>query len=94
MLIVYLTIAFIVVILINLYFRLRVLSYYKYLVKNEIEFNIVDIFNKEKLNKMVTFQEPVHRNHILSFAKFLKIGVYLISLIIILITFLFLWMKY
>lgn len=91
--IIYIIIGFILIILVNVYFRVKVLTHYKYLVRNEIDFNIGDIFNSKNLEMVVENKKKEHKDHILAFAKYLKIGVYLTSSIIILIVFLFLWMK-
>ena len=69
------------------------LKHYKYLIKNEIEFDAGDIFNTKKLNDTILNQKLEHRQHIKYFAQNLKIGIFITCSIIIVIAFLFVWMK-
>ena len=69
------------------------LGHYKYLVKHEIDFNIGDIFNDIKMKEVAALNQAEHKEHIVAFAKYLKIGVYLTCTIIIVIALLFVWMK-
>lgn len=91
--ILFVIIAFVLIILINLYFRIKVIKHYKYLINNRIEFNLGDIFNSKNLEKVIQDQNADHRYHISSFAKYLKIGVYLTCAVVVLIAILFVWMK-
>jgi hypothetical protein len=69
----------------NVYFRVKVLKHYKYLVQNNVEFQAMDIFNKQKINEVVVKRYPQHRDHILAFIdnirKSINIAIILVTLV-------------
>ena len=80
---------------INVFFRVKVLKQYKYLVKNRIEFNSTHFFNESKLENEVLTKYPNHKTEIVSFIRLVKKSVMLASgLIVIILLFGYLLMKF
>ncbi len=70
----------------NVYFRVKVLKKYKYLVNNRVEFKTTDIFNKEKMETEVYPKYPKHKHEIAEFVRHIKYSVNVAILLILLIT--------
>ncbi len=70
----------------NIYFRLKVFKHYKYLVQNRVEFEVKDIFDKEKMAKEVLPKYPQHAHVINAFTSNIKNSVLIAAGILILIS--------
>lgn len=77
--------AFVCILVLNFYFRIRVFKAYKYLVQNRVDFKATDIFNNEKIEQILK-RYPQHQEGINAFIKNIRNSVQLASLLIILIT--------
>lgn len=85
--------AFSAIVFLNIFFRLRVLKHYKYLVKNRVEFSVKDVFDSNSIAKDVLSKYPQHASHIKAFADNIKKSVYLASALIFLISILAIILK-
>lgn len=75
-LIVYVIIAlFAAILILNLYFRIRVFKQYKYLVKNRVQFKTRDIFNAELMEREVYPKYPNHEESIRKFVKYIRFSI-------------------
>ena len=79
-------IAFCGMLFINIFFRVKVLKNYKYLVKNKVNFTVTELFNTKKLKTEIIPKHPKHEAQILSFAKNIRNSVFLAMGLIALIT--------
>jgi len=77
---------FVALLFLNVYFRVKVLKEYKYLVNNRVEFTTSDIFNKRRMQEEVIVKYPQHRDSIESFVKHIKFSVNIAMMLIVLIT--------
>lgn len=73
------------ILVLNFYFRVKVLKAYKILVKNRIEFNSTDIFNRKKMNAVIE-RYPRHKQEILDFTQNIQKSVRIASVLIFLVT--------
>ena len=71
--------------LLNVFIRIRVLRLYRRLVKDEVDFQPVHFFNQQKLEEEVLPNYPEHREGILKFIKLVRFSMTMASIIIILI---------
>jgi hypothetical protein len=82
-----LIICFAGLVILNLFFRLKVFAVYKRLIHNRVDFNIMQIFNQEMLETNIISNHPKHKEDLLLFAKYLRtsvnIGVLLLLIIVI-----------
>ncbi len=87
--------AFVAMLVVNIYFRVKVFKHYKYLVQNRVEFNTSHFFNKDKMEKEVLTRYPQHREEILLFVSMIHRSVQLASaLLVIIIAFGYLLLRY
>ncbi len=77
---------FIALLFFNLYFRIKVLRFYKTLVKNRIEFGAIHIFNKSRMAKEILPRYPQFKNDIEGFAQHMRLSLGVAVLIVILIS--------
>lgn len=77
--------AFVAMLVVNIYFRVKVFKHYKYLVQNRIEFNTSHFFNKDKMEKEVLTRYPQHREEILLFVTMIHRSVQLASVLLVII---------
>ena len=77
--------AFIAMLFINIYFRVKVFKHYKYLVQNKIQFNSSHFFSSEKMEAEVLSRYPKHREQILLFVKMIHRSVQLASVLLVVI---------
>lgn len=77
--------AFIALLFLNVYFRVKVIKIYRVLVKNNIEFGAKHVFNDKKLKEEVLPMYPEHQEDILNFAKHLKFSTRMASVLFALI---------
>lgn len=76
---------FIALLFFNLYFRVKVLRFYKILVKNRIEFGASHIFNKSRMTAEILPRYPKFKNDIEGFARHMRMSLGIAVLIVILI---------
>jgi len=69
----------------NLYFRIKVLRFYKTLVKNRIEFGAGHIFNKSRMTSEILPRYPNFKNEIEGFAYHIRLSLGVAVLIVCLI---------
>ena len=76
---------FLTLLFLNIYFRVKVLKVYKKLVQNQVEFNISQVMDRQKLEVEVLSKYPNQSEDILAFARHIRtsvnIGVILVVLI-------------
>lgn len=77
---------FALVLVLNLYFRIKVFKQYKYLVKNRVEFKTKDIFNTQLMEKEIYPKYPKHEESIRKFVKYIRFSLRMAILLILLIT--------
>lgn len=77
--------AFVGMLFINVFYRVKIFKLYKYLVQNKVEFETSHFFNREKMEKEVIEKYPDHKNEIRAFVKMVQNSVQLASLLIVII---------
>lgn len=77
---------FVAMLVVNVYFRVKVLKYYKILVKNRVEFKTKDIFSKEVREKEIYPRYPKFKDEIDAFARHIRYSVNMAIVLIFLIT--------
>ncbi len=77
---------FIAMLFVNVYFRAKVLKTYGRLVKNRVEFNASQVFNRKKLEAEVLPKYPSQRQDILDFSNHMQYSIKMASVLIALIT--------
>lgn len=77
---------FVALLFLNIYFRVKVLKEYKYLVNNKVQFTTSDIFNKKRMEEEVMAKYPSHRKSIESFVRHIQFSINIAILLIVLIT--------
>jgi hypothetical protein len=76
---------FLVLLFLNIYFRVKVLKHYKYLVQNKVEFPAKYILDKDKMAKEVLPKYPEHAFHINAFSANIRKSVTLAAGLLLLI---------
>ena len=74
--------AFAGILFVNVFFRVKVLKLYKYLVQNEVHFTTVHFFQPAKMEREVLKKYPQHRDQILEFVSLIKRSMTMASLLI------------
>lgn len=77
---------FAAILILNLYFRVKVFKQYRYLVKNRVEFKTRDIFNQEKMERKVYPQYPEHEKAIRKFVRYIRFSIRVAIVLILLIS--------
>lgn len=77
--------AFLAMLILNIYFRVKVLGYYKDLVKNEVQFDIKDLLDIKKLKNEVVPKYPHMENEIIKFSTNIRNSILLAFGMIVLI---------
>ncbi len=77
--------AFGVLVFLNVYFRLKVLKHYKYLVRNEVQFGFKHFFDEQSMQKEILSRYPQHETEIRAFVKLIKKSVLYASFLLALI---------
>ena len=70
----------------NIYFRVKVFKLYKTLVQNKIEFDSSHIFNKQKLEKEILPKYPKFNSEILMFIGNIRRSLSIAVVLVLLIT--------
>jgi len=82
-----LAILFLLVLVFNLFLRLKVLKHYRVLTKNRVDFSMKQMLNEKLLKEEVLPKYPKHRDTILSFSRNVKRSMGIASIILIFIIF-------
>jgi hypothetical protein len=69
----------------NIYFRVKVLKHYKYLIQNKVEFPAKYILDKDKMETEVLPKYPDHAFHINAFSSNIRKSVILAAGLLLLI---------
>ncbi len=77
---------FIALLFVNVYFRIKVLKYYKKLVQNKVEFDAKWIFDANKMETEVIVHHPEMSNEIRGFAQNIRNSVKIAAILVVLIT--------
>lgn len=76
---------FVAMLFLQFYFRLRVLKFYRNLVKNRVQFDAMDIFRSERLGEAMA-RHPEHAGDIMAFAGNIRYSIRMAMVLIFLIT--------
>ena len=83
----YLIIAsFVLLLFVNIYFRLKVIGAFRKLKDSKINFNPSYIFDKNKMNAILQSNPPELRQSILDFSRYLRYSISMVIALIALIT--------
>jgi hypothetical protein len=77
---------FVVLLIVNFYFRVKVFGLYKILIQNRIEIKTTELLNSQKLKAEVVPKYPKFEKEILAFSKHIRYSVNIAILLIVLIT--------
>ncbi len=77
---------FLVMLFLNLYFRVKVLRTYRKLVDNRVEFGAAHLFNKSKMEEEIFPRYPHMREEIETFSRHMQYSIKMASVLILLIT--------
>lgn len=77
---------FIALLFLNIFFRVKVLKYYKILVQNRVQFDAKWIFDKKKMETEVLAKNPTFATEINAFASNIRKSVKIASILVVLIT--------
>ncbi len=77
---------FAMVLILNIYFRVKVFKQYKYLVKNRVQFRTRDIFNSELMEREIYPKYPEHEDSIRKFVKYIRFSMRIAIILVLLIT--------
>lgn len=70
----------------NVYFRVKVLKSYRYLMEHEVEFGRVHFFNRDRLEKEVLQRYPEHREVVLRFINNIRFSINMATVLTTIIT--------
>jgi hypothetical protein len=76
---------FFILVMLQFYFRIRVIKVYKKLVQNKVQFDTSHIFSKKKMESEVLTRYPEHKEDILKFVHEMRFSLQVASVLIILI---------
>lgn len=85
-LIILIVLAFLAMLILNVYFRVKVLKYYRVLVQNRIEFDVKDLLDTKKLREEVVPRYPAFEEEIIKFSTNIRNSVLLAIGMILLIS--------
>lgn len=77
---------FAAMVLLNFYFRVRVLKAYQRLRARQVSFGTVHFFDRKRLEQEILPKHPESREDILNFVRFIRISVQMATVLIVLIT--------
>jgi len=83
-----LALAFLGILLLNLYMRVKVLKYYRMLTKDRVDFSIKQMMSEKLLKEEVLPKYPKHKETILKFSRNVKRSMAYASIILMLIIYL------
>lgn len=70
----------------NIYFRVKVLKSYRTLVRNEVEFDKIHIFDRKKLEDEILPKYPQFKDEILGFVDGIRLSLTIGSICVVIIT--------
>ena len=76
---------FAAVLVLNLYFRVKVYKQYRNLVRNQVQFKTRDIFNSELMEREVYPKYPEHEDSIRKFVRYIRFSMRMAIILIFLI---------
>ena len=79
-------IAFIAILVLNIYFRVKVLRNYRELARNKVQFGAEHFFNKKKLEEEILPRYPQQREAILTFVNNIRFSVLCASALVVVIS--------
>ncbi len=79
--------AVVALLFVNIYFRVRVMKYYKNLVRADVEFDLSHVLNKRKLEEEVMTRYPQSRQDIQAFVNHLKFSARIGMILFVLVSF-------
>ena len=77
---------FIAMLFVNIYFRVKVMTTYRKLIQNRVEFGASHIMNKEKLQAEILPKYPHMRTEIETFVNHIHYSIKMASVLVFLIT--------
>ncbi len=77
--------AFAAILFLNVFFRVKILRLYRYLVQNKVNFSTRHFFNENKMREEVLIQYPEHEKEILEFVNLIKRSMTMASILIVVI---------
>ena len=63
--------SFLALLVLNIYFRVKVMGVYKRLVSNRVDFEVKQLLDKKRLEAEVVPKYPKHKEDILEFAMYI-----------------------
>jgi len=78
-------VVFVALLFLNIYFRVKVFKYYKYLIQNRVDFSISHFFSQEKMESEVLSRYPEHRYEIEKFVGLIRRSITMASILIVVI---------
>lgn len=91
---IYLILIFFGLLCLNFYLRLKVLSYYRILVNNKVQFNAIDIFDPQKIESEIIPRYPEQSNEIRKFTRNIRWTIIIGSVYILLVGILYLILRF
>jgi len=80
------TLAFVGMVFLSFYFRVKVLASYRELLRNRVAFGAADVFDSNKLEREIIPRYPGQAQAIRDFARYLRKAIRMASVLIVLIT--------
>lgn len=77
---------FVVLLFLNLYFRIKVLKVYRKLIEGQVEFDSRHMLNPQKMEEEVIPKYPKHADDIRTFTSHIRYSIKMASVLIVLIT--------
>lgn len=78
---------------VNFFFRVKIMKLYRYLVENRVDFSASQMLNSSKLHEEILPKYPQHRDVILDFVGKVKLSIYIACGLFLLITIVGLFLK-
>ena len=69
----------------NLFFRVKVMKLYRYLVQNRVDFSTKHFFDDEKLQREIVEKYPQHESQIKQFVGLIRRSITMASILIVII---------
>jgi hypothetical protein len=80
------TLLFLSMLFLSFYFRVKVLNNYQILVRHKVEFNAMDVFHPDILERDVIPRYPNQAQAIRDFSKYIRLAIKMASVLMVLIT--------
>jgi hypothetical protein len=79
-------IAFVMMLFLNIYFRVKVFKHYKILVQNRVDFSVKDLIDIDKIKKEVVPKYPHVEHDIVAFVTHIRNSILIAFFLLLLIT--------